>query len=159
MSSNGKYQQAYQSPDGPDDARPTAMNVINDEGLMGKLKGLVFLVTGGSSGIGVETCRALYAAGAHIIMPVRNLAKGEETVQDIQGGSSNGNEHGTLKLYEMDLASLASVRRCAEQILSEQKQLNVLINNAGALRCLNASERGAALRPPELDIVIQMDSI
>ena len=54
-----RYAEAHNSPKGPGDARPTAMQIVEDEGLVGKLSDKVFLVTGVSSGIGVETMRAL----------------------------------------------------------------------------------------------------
>ena len=56
---------------GPGDARPTALQIVEDEGLTGKLTDKVFLVTGVSSGIGVETLRALYATGGHVFGTVR----------------------------------------------------------------------------------------
>ena len=49
----------------PNDARPTALQIIEDEGLIGKLEGKAFFVTGVSSGIGIETLKALHATGAH----------------------------------------------------------------------------------------------
>ena len=72
-----RYAEAHQDPHGPGDARPTALQIVEDEGLIGKLSGKVFLVTGVSSGIGIETMRALYATGGHVFGTVRNLEKGE----------------------------------------------------------------------------------
>jgi hypothetical protein len=63
---------------GPGDARPTALQIIDDEGLRGKLSDKVFLVTGVSSGIGIETLKALHATGAHIYGTVRNMPKGQK---------------------------------------------------------------------------------
>lgn len=127
-----RWAQAHDNPNGPGDARPSALQIIEDEGLMGKLQGLVFLVTGGSSGLGFETVRALHAAGADVILPVRSLDKGEAMVADVRASGSRHGATGWLQLYKADLSSLASVRKCAEQILIENKRLNVMINNAGA---------------------------
>lgn len=56
-----KYAAAHKNPQGPGDARPTALQIIQDEGLEGKLQDKTFLITGCSSGIGVETARAVAA--------------------------------------------------------------------------------------------------
>lgn len=71
-----RYADAHKTPRGPGDARPTALQVVEDEGFVGKLTDKVFLVTGVSSGIGVETMRALYATGGHVFGTVRNMEKG-----------------------------------------------------------------------------------
>ncbi len=72
-----KYAAAHVQPAGPGDARPTALQIVSDEGLLGALPGSVFLVTGCSSGIGVETARALHATGADVSLTVRDVAKGQ----------------------------------------------------------------------------------
>ena len=71
-----RYAEAHKNSKGPGDARPTALQIVEDEGFTGKLTDKVFLVTGVSSGIGVETMRALYATGGHVFGTVRNVAKG-----------------------------------------------------------------------------------
>ncbi|KAK7225084.1 hypothetical protein V2G26_013087 [Clonostachys chloroleuca] len=72
-----RYGQAHQNRTGPGDARPTALQIIQDEGREGALRDKVFLVTGASSGIGIETGRALAATGAKVFLAVRDLKKGE----------------------------------------------------------------------------------
>jgi hypothetical protein len=63
MASSGRYAAAHANLNGPGDARPTALQIIKDEGLEGNFPDKVFLVTGCSSGIGPETARALSATG------------------------------------------------------------------------------------------------
>lgn len=59
------YASVHNNPQGEGDARPTALQIIKDEGLINKMTDKVMLVTGSSSGIGIETVRALHATGAH----------------------------------------------------------------------------------------------
>ena len=98
---------------------------------MGKLSDKVVLITGGSSGIGVETVRALAHTGAKVVVGVRNLVKGQKVLDDLAKDSSKGVSKDQCELLEMDLSSLASVRRAAETFVSRFTQLNLLIMNAG----------------------------
>ncbi|KAI9807007.1 MAG: hypothetical protein M1833_002665 [Piccolia ochrophora] len=118
---------------GPGDARPTALDIVKDEGLEGKLADKVFLVTGTSSGIGIETARALAATGAKLFLTVRNLDKGKEALSSVLAT-------GQVELLEMDNASLASVRSAAEKFLSKSKTLNILIANAGVMAIENLTK-------------------
>jgi short chain dehydrogenase len=131
MTSN--WAKAHAEPNGPGDARPTAMQILEDEGLVGKQQGRVVIITGASSGIGVETARALHAAGCTLVLPVRNREKGEGVVEDIL--KSNSEYSGTQKpeLMDLDLNSLQSVRDFADAFKSKHQKLTVLICNAGAV--------------------------
>src|SRR3954468_1917589 len=73
------------------------------------LAGRRALVTGGASGIGIETVRALAGAGAEVTLAVRDLAAGERTAADIV--ATTGNKH--IHVAPLDLADLASVRALA----------------------------------------------
>ena len=90
------------------------------------LAGKVAVVTGGYSGIGVETTRALVDAGAKVHVPVRNPEKAKETLADIDG---------EVQVGEMDLSDLDSVRAYAESIRSIEPTVDLLINNAGIMAC------------------------
>ena len=121
-----RYREAHVSTKGPGDARPSALQIIKDEGLEGKLSDKVALITGCSSGLGIETARALSATGAKVYCCVRNITKGEKALEGIL-------EPGRVEMLTLDLNSLESVRACAKDFLSKSKQLNILINNAGIM--------------------------
>ncbi|KAF8697847.1 hypothetical protein HU200_035338 [Digitaria exilis] len=91
--------------------------------------GLVAVITGASNGIGLETARVLALRGVHVVMPVRNVAAGfavrESIVAKIPGAR--------IGVLEMDLSSMASVRRFASEFESLNLPLNILINNAGVM--------------------------
>ena len=121
-----QYASVHQSPAGPGDARPTALQIITDNDRANTLTDKVILITGTSSGIGVETARALKATGAHIFCTARNPAKARAALKDLL-------EPGKLDLLEMDNASLASVRACAAEFRRRSARLNVLVCNAGIM--------------------------
>ncbi|CAG9948204.1 unnamed protein product [Clonostachys rosea f. rosea IK726] len=121
-----RYAHAHQNRTGPGDVRPTALQIIKDEGREGALGDKVFLVTGASSGIGIETGRALAATGARVFLAVRDLKKGEAACKSFL-------EPGRVELIELDVSSLKSVRECAAKFLQKSPQLNVLVCNAGVM--------------------------
>ncbi|MEM0955078.1 MAG: SDR family NAD(P)-dependent oxidoreductase [Pseudomonadota bacterium] len=103
-----------------------------DEVLAGiNLAGLRALVTGVTAGLGIETVRALAAHGAAVTMTARDMIRGEEVAQTIRDSTGNP----AVDVLPLDLASLDSVRRCADAYLSQHSDLNVLINNAGIMAC------------------------
>lgn len=122
------YFEHYIQPKGPGDARPTAMQVIQDNELSGKWTDKVALVTGGTSGIGVETARALFATGADVFITGRDLNKARGVIEDIRKSTQGG---GKLEAIEMDMDSLDSVKAAAQDFLTKSNKLNVLVNNAG----------------------------
>jgi NAD(P)-dependent dehydrogenase (short-subunit alcohol dehydrogenase family) len=104
-----------------------------DEVLQGvDLSGKRFLVTGVSAGLGVETARALAAHGAWVVGAARNLEKAQAATEPVRAGAANG---GGLELVELDLASLASVRACADGLVAAGKPFDVVIANAGIMAC------------------------
>ena len=117
---------------GAGDARPTALQVIRDEGLTGKLTDKVFLITGVSSGLGIETLRALHTTGAHVFGTVRNIPKGQAVVDKIL--AEKHAEGGKIDLIEMELDNFSSIRKAAKVILSNTDgKLNAIIGNAGVM--------------------------
>jgi len=127
-SPSNPYAAENASPQGEGDARPTALQIIHDEGLVNKMSGKVFLVTGTSSGIGAETVRALHATGADVFMQVRDMVKGEAVLKDILATSEGT---GRIELLYIELASFKSIRAGAAEFLKQSQKLNVLVNNAG----------------------------
>lgn len=93
------------------------------------LKGKTAVVTGGYSGIGLETVRALAAHGARVIVPVRSPQKAAKTLATIPRDVTSA---------PMDLGDLASVQGFAASLLDQFDRLDLLINNAGVMACPEA---------------------
>jgi NAD(P)-dependent dehydrogenase (short-subunit alcohol dehydrogenase family) len=87
------------------------------------------LITGASDGMGLEMARRLALAGAEVIMPVRNRAKGEAAAAAIRATVPAAN----LSLRDLDLSSLGSVAALGEELRAEGAPIQVLINNAGVM--------------------------
>ncbi|GHO51023.1 SDR family NAD(P)-dependent oxidoreductase [Ktedonospora formicarum] len=98
-------------------ASTTANEVIHGIDLRGK----VAIVTGGSSGIGLPTTRALRSAGARVIVPARNYEKAAAALQGIDG----------VEIEEMDLSDPTSIDAFAERFLATGQPLHILVNSAG----------------------------
>ena len=92
-------------------------------------EGKLVVVTGANSGTGKEATRRLAEAGAHVVMAVRTIAKGEQARDEIlarQPGAS-------LEVRRIDLADLGSVKEFADGLLADDTPVDVLINNAGVM--------------------------
>jgi NAD(P)-dependent dehydrogenase (short-subunit alcohol dehydrogenase family) len=92
-------------------------------------KGKTFLITGSNTGIGLATAQALAGLGAHVIIACRNTQKGAAAKEQIRQRTPGAK----VDQVSLDLASLASVRSCAAQVLKVYKRLDGLINNAGLM--------------------------
>ncbi|HWY81485.1 MAG TPA: SDR family NAD(P)-dependent oxidoreductase [Roseiarcus sp.] len=102
-----------------------------DEVLEGvSLSGKHVLVTGVSAGLGVETARALVAHGAEVVGAARDLAKAKAATAGVRAAAAKG---GGFELVELDLASLESVRVCANALVDNGKPFDLLICNAGVM--------------------------
>src|SRR5262245_41556801 len=112
---------------------PYGAETTTDELLEGHdLSGVRALVTGASAGLGAETVRALGARAASVVMAVRDLEKADRAADGIRQSAASG---ASLEMTEVDLASLASVRACADRLLADGRPLNLLIANAGIMAC------------------------
>ncbi len=93
------------------------------------LNGKTYLVTGGNSGIGLETSRMLAAAGADVVIACRNPAKAKKAVARIVAAGA-----GIADSITLDLASMDSVREAAAEFRARYDRLDALINNAGIMQ-------------------------
>ncbi|QLY77842.1 oxidoreductase [Clostridium intestinale] len=97
----------------------TAKEVIGDINLQGKIA----IVTGGYSGIGLETARVLAEAGATVIVPARNIEKAQKAINGIQN----------IELEQLDLMNPDSIDSFAEKFMASGRALHILINSAGIM--------------------------
>ncbi|MYX30475.1 SDR family NAD(P)-dependent oxidoreductase [Streptomyces sp. SID8381] len=102
-------------------ATSTADDVLRGIDLTGKLA----LVTGGYSGLGLETTRALTKAGARVVVPARRPDAAREALDGVDG----------VEVDELDLGDLDSVRAFAERFLASGRALDIVIDNAGIMAC------------------------
>ncbi|GAA1645451.1 SDR family NAD(P)-dependent oxidoreductase [Nonomuraea maheshkhaliensis] len=102
-------------------ARSTAEEVLRGIDLSGKLA----IVTGGYSGLGLETTRALAGAGAHVVVPARRPEVARQALGDIDG----------VEVDELDLGDLASVHGFAERFLATGRDADLVIGNAAIMAC------------------------
>ncbi len=89
----------------------------------------VFVVTGANSGLGLATTRALARKGGHVILAVRDEAKGHRAAAEITSEQPDA----VLEVRRLDLADLASVRAFADRLRADHPRLDVLVNNAGVM--------------------------
>jgi NAD(P)-dependent dehydrogenase (short-subunit alcohol dehydrogenase family) len=92
-------------------------------------RGRIAVVTGANGGLGLETARQLAGKGAHVVMAVRNQNKAAAAIDEIRTAAPDA----ALELVALDLASQASVRAAAGQIVAAHKNIDLLINNAGIM--------------------------
>ncbi|XP_042507146.1 short-chain dehydrogenase TIC 32, chloroplastic-like isoform X2 [Macadamia integrifolia] len=91
--------------------------------------GLTAIITGASSGIGAESARVLALRGVHVIMAVRNTASGNTVKETILKDLSTAK----VDVMDLDLCSMASIRKFASDFTSMGLPLNILVNNAGVM--------------------------
>ena len=94
------------------------------------LSGKLAVVTGANSGLGFGLTTRLSAAGADVIMAIRNQAKGEAAIEQIQQKVPDAK----LTIKKLDLASLASVKALGDELNAEGRPIDILINNAGIMQ-------------------------
>jgi NAD(P)-dependent dehydrogenase (short-subunit alcohol dehydrogenase family) len=91
------------------------------------VNGKTVLVTGATSGIGLETVRAIAGLGAHVIVGARNETRGSTVVDELRAHG------GSAELLVVDVASRASIARAASRFATAHGTLDVLVNNAGMM--------------------------
>lgn len=91
------------------------------------MNGKYVVITGGNVGIGLETARGLAKLGAHVVIACRDAARAAHARSELKRSVPNA----TIEVVELDLGSLASVKRCADSLTQRLPRLDVLINNAG----------------------------
>ncbi len=100
------------------------------------LSGNVYIVTGANSGIGLATSEQLVRQGAHVICACRRVSAGEEAIASFAG------LRGSAEVIQLDLSSMASVRRFAEEFHEKRDRLDGLVNNAGLVSKKKTTEDG-----------------
>ncbi len=108
-------------------ARSTALDVVHGLALGGRYA----VVTGGASGLGLETSRALASAGANLTLAVRNTAQGQAAAAELKAGYPAAH----ITVAQLDLADTASIARFAVDWLQTGQPLDILINNAAIMAC------------------------
>ena len=91
--------------------------------------GRVAIVTGANSGLGFDTAAVLADKGAHVVLAVRSLDKGNQAADRIKTKSPNA----VIAVQELDLTSLDSVRKAADELRAKHPRIDLLINNAGVM--------------------------
>jgi NAD(P)-dependent dehydrogenase (short-subunit alcohol dehydrogenase family) len=108
-------------------ARSTALDVIENISLRGRCA----VVTGGASGLGFETSRALASAGADVIIAVRNLQQGQWAFDHLKTEYPLAK----LRIAKLDLSDIQNTRNFAALLNAEGQPIDILINNAGIMAC------------------------
>lgn len=107
------------------------------------LRGQRVVVTGASSGIGLESARSLAAVGAAVTITARSQAKADETLATLRAAVPNGDFDAVL----LELVDLEQVRQAAATLLATHPRIDVLINNAGIMACpLERTAEGCELQ-------------
>jgi NAD(P)-dependent dehydrogenase (short-subunit alcohol dehydrogenase family) len=91
--------------------------------------GRTAIITGANTGLGFQTAAALAAKGAHVVLAVRTTGKGDDAAAAI----TSAHPGSTVDVAELDLTSLESVRRAADELRSRHDTIDLLINNAGVM--------------------------
>ncbi|MGB3739573.1 MAG: SDR family NAD(P)-dependent oxidoreductase [Pontixanthobacter sp.] len=107
-------------------ATTTADEVLEDIDLSGRLA----FITGGNSGLGRETARAMAAKGAHVVISGRNRGKLDDAAAAIR---DEAGDRATIDTIVGDLSSLDSIRACAKEAAERFDRIDLLINNAGVM--------------------------
>ncbi|XP_023726530.1 retinol dehydrogenase 14 isoform X2 [Cryptotermes secundus] len=100
-----------------------------------RLDGKTAIVTGSNTGIGRCTVLDFVMRGARVIMACRDMGKAEEAAKYIRSETEGVEGAGTVEVVCLNLASLASVRQCVQELLQKLERIHLLVNNAGIMAC------------------------
>merc|ERR1712142_210738 len=95
-----------------------------------KLQGKTVVITGANTGIGKVTAMDMSRRGAKVVILCRDMEKAEAAAAEVRDATK-----GDVICHRLDLADLASVRECAEQLGNSLEKIDILINNAGIMAC------------------------
>eukprot|EP00884_Botryococcus_braunii_P023553 jgi/Botrbrau1/9882/Bobra.0080s0017.1 len=109
-------------------ARTTAIEALQGADLSGKHA----IVTGGNSGLGVETVRVLAHAGAHVVLTAKSKTDGLQTVQTLE---ADGMPRGKVEVGVLDLGNCGSIRAFAADVIKNLPRIDILVLNAGIMAC------------------------
>lgn len=126
--------------------RSTAKEIIDSFGTGQYLTGKTAIVTGGNSGIGLETCKALASAGCRVILCSRSVKAGEEAVKEEVMKEGNGgyvSSDKNIVVKALDLNSLSSIKTFADDVLQSEKKIDLLVLNAGIMALPNLERTDA----------------
>ncbi|XP_023727296.1 retinol dehydrogenase 12 [Cryptotermes secundus] len=100
-----------------------------------RLDGKTVVITGANTGIGKGAALDLASRGGRVILACRDLKRAQDAADDIRKQTSGIEGAGEVLVVRLDLASLASVRECAQLLLRTEKHIHILVNNAGMCFC------------------------
>ncbi|GJQ70389.1 hypothetical protein Trydic_g22819 [Trypoxylus dichotomus] len=100
-----------------------------------RLDGKTVIITGSNTGIGKATAADLFKRGAYVIMACRDTCKARDTAKEICNLYSSQQNVGRLEVIDLNLCSFKSIRKCSSQLLQNNKNIDILINNAGVMCC------------------------
>lgn len=121
--------------------KTAALEIVNtyvpNKGLTGKTA----IVTGGNSGIGLETCKALAHAGCRVLLCSRSVAAGTKAITDEIAVNGNGNyavsDTSNIVVKQLDLSELSSVKNFADDVITSNERIDFLVLNAGIMALPN----------------------
>lgn len=98
------------------------------------LTGKVAIVTGSSSGVGLQTVAILYSKNATVYLAARSSDKAAKAITAIKNSAECTGSRGILKFLSLDLSDLGSIKASAQEFLRQETRLDILIHNAGVMR-------------------------
>ena len=101
-----------------------------------KLDGKTVIITGANTGIGLETAIDLATRKARVVMACRDEQRGQKACTEAKQRSGSEN----IVFRQLDLADMQSIRQFATRVLDEERQIDILINNAGEQHTLDCSD-------------------